>query len=78
MTEMRVAELRRVLDLAEQVAAELAAAAVDPAADLSAAERRALVHRALAVEAAAARRVEIEPRSAEAQAVLVLVHPESP
>ncbi len=68
---MNQTELHRVLDLAQAVAAELAAEAVNPAADLTAAERRALVHLALLVDVQAARKVGIEPRSASAEAVVM-------
>ena len=54
---MRLFDLQQVLDLAEHVAAELAAAAVDPEADLTKAERRGLVALSLAVEARAAHAV---------------------
>ena len=67
---MHPADLRQVLDIAEHVAAELAAAAVDPAADLTTRERRALVALSLAVEAQAAWTVGIEPQTPEAHAVL--------
>ena len=68
---MRPTDLRQVLDLAEHVAAEIAAEALDPAADLPMRERRALVALSLAVEAEAARTVGIVPLSAEARAVLM-------
>ena len=67
---MHPADLHQVLDLAQAIAAELAAEAVDPEADLTMNERRALVGVALAVEAHAARVVGVVPRSAEAEAVL--------
>ncbi len=67
---MRTVDRRQVLDLAEQVATELAAEAVDPATDLTMRERRALVALSLAVEAQAARAVGIKPRTSGAEAVL--------
>ena len=67
---MRSCDTRQVSDIIQAVAAELAVEAVDPAADLTMRERRALVALSLAVEAQAARAVGIEPRSAEAQAIV--------
>ena len=64
------ADLHRVLDLAQAVAAELAAAAVDPAADLTQAERCGLVTIAAAVQREVTRWAGLEPRSAEAQAII--------
>ena len=71
MNEMRETDLRQILELAQTVAAELVAEAVDPAADLTMVERRALLRLSLAVEAQAARAVRIEPRTAEDEVVLM-------
>ena len=67
---MRDIDVGQVLQLAETIAAEFAAAAIDPATDLTMGERRALVALSLAVEAGAARTVGLVPRSAEAEALL--------
>ena len=68
---MRETDLHQVLDLAEHVAAELAAEALNLTAHLTWAERRGLLALALAIEAEAARTVGIEPRTEEAEAVLM-------
>ncbi len=54
-----------VLQLGRRVAAQLAGEAVDPAAALTMADRYALATLALAVEAEAAQRAEVEPATAE-------------
>ena len=53
-----------VLQLGRRVAAELAGEAVDPASNLTMADRYALATLSLAVEAEAARRTDAEPMTA--------------
>lgn len=53
-----------VLQVGRRVAAELAGEAVDPSSTLSMADRYALATLALAVEAEAARRTDVEPMTA--------------
>ena len=53
-----------VLQIGRRVAAELAGEAVDPSSTLSMADRYALATLALAVEAEAARRTDVEPMTA--------------
>ncbi len=53
------------LQLGRSVAAQIAGEAVDPAAALTIADRYALAALALAVDAEASRRAEVEPQTAE-------------
>ncbi len=67
---MRQVDIDAVVRLARGAADELLRQASDPAADLTRAERRALVMIASAVDAEVMRRAGLEPRSAEAQAII--------
>ena len=68
---MRDIDVRQVIELAEAVAAELSAVALDRKADLTAAERRALMVLSIGIEDAAARATEVPPRSAFASNLLL-------
>lgn len=67
---MRDFGLSQVLTLSRQIAAELRAAAADPAMDLSRTDRMALLDLSLAIEAAVDRALGVAPLSAEAQIVV--------
>lgn len=68
---MRSVEVPRILELAEAIASELAAVALDRKADLTVAERRALMVLSIGIEDAAARATEVPPRSAFASNLLL-------